>query len=110
MATPNQIKDFEELKSWIEQGWYDNFIPELIELLKNQSVNSYQIGSKVVINNLASNSNSKYKLNGSEAVVQKINAKSVVVKITKLSDVAKKNKVATVGGVWQLSPQMVVAI
>jgi hypothetical protein len=110
MATSEEKQNFAELKSWIEDGWYDNFIPELLEVLKSRSINSLEIGSKVVINNLASNSTSKYKLNGSEAIVQKINTKSVTVKITKLSDVAKKNKVATIGGLWQLSPQMVVAI
>lgn len=107
MATKEDTKNFKELLGWIEDGWYDSYIPQIIEALKSRQQDSIKVGDKVVVNNTEKTSRSKYSINGSEAVVEKVNSKTVTVRLTKLSEVAKKSGVASVGGRWQLTTQFV---
>jgi hypothetical protein len=107
MATKEEKQNFQELLSWIEDGWYDNFIPQIIDALKARQTDTLEVGSTVIVK--VGESNSKYNIDGSEAVVLKVNAKSVKVKLTKLSALAQRNGIASIGGVWNLSPTFVVA-
>lgn len=107
MTTNSDKQNFKELLEWIEDGWYDNYIPQIIKALKERQTSAIEVGAKVIVNNVDETSRSQYNINGCEAIVEKVNAKSITVRLTKLSAIAKKNKVASVGGRWQLSPTFV---
>ncbi len=107
MATAKEKKDLAELLSRIEDGRYDNFIPQIISSLKKQQTGVIQVGDKVIVNNAEQSTRHKYNINGSEAIVQKINSNTVTVRLSKLSPIAKRSGVATIGSIWKITPTLV---
>lgn len=99
MSTKENKENYLQLKAWIEDGWYDEFLPELIKALNGRRSNTLEVGKTVILDDGSAGA-SKYCVNGSEAIVIKVNEKSVRCKLTKLSPLAKKNGNASVGGIW----------
>ena len=74
--SPEETAFFTELAGWIEDGWYDHCISEVIELLKERKSEAIKVGDHIVIN-VPGNSAFSRTYNGLTCLVTKVNAKSV---------------------------------
>lgn len=79
--SPDEQAHYEELKQWVEDGWYDHCLVELHELVKQRMSKSLHVGQMVTIQ-VPGGSSFAYAYHGKLAQVVKVNAKTVRLKVS----------------------------